>query len=315
MPSSCGASRMTSRRCSLPSKTASRSDWSMSPDGASASRCSRAAMTTLLATSPAACPPIPSAPASSRGPAYTESWLLPRIRPRSERAAYRRTRLMRPPRWRSGGARARFLSSGNRYACSRTQLQGSLPDADRLARTDQERTLHALLVEVGAVGRSEVLHVPLAAAVGQARVAGAGEVVGQDEGRVVGPADEDGLVAEGDLRPGQRSGGDHQGVLSPLSPLPTLPARDRRGARRHRRDPSGAAAEQVGPYHAEGGEDEQPQQQQEPEAEDLQDDFGHPVASPGCPGGGTGPPAGLCGVASPLTGRPGGRPAQSGLSG
>ena len=33
MPSSCGDSRITSRRCSLPSKTASRSAWSMSPDG------------------------------------------------------------------------------------------------------------------------------------------------------------------------------------------------------------------------------------------------------------------------------------------
>src|SRR4051812_17645220 len=184
MPSSWGASRMTSRRCSLPSNTASRIDCSMSPEGASSSRCSSAAMTTLLATSPAACPPIPSATASSRGPAYTESWLLPRIRPRSERAAYRRTRLIGPCP----------------CAGSRAQLQRGLADPDRLAGGDQERALDALLVEVGAVRRSEVLHVPLAAPVGQPGVPGAGEVVGEHQRRVVGPADQDRLLPQIDLR-------------------------------------------------------------------------------------------------------------------
>src|SRR5919112_832782 len=165
---------------------------------------------------------MPSATASRRGPAYTESWLLPRIRPRSERAAYLRTRLMHPPRWRSGGACARLRSSCRcRHVWSRTQLQGSLPDADRLTGTDQERTLDALLVEVGAVGGSEVLHVPLAAAVGEPRVAGTGEVVREDEGRVVGPADEDRLVAERDLRAGQRAGGDHQRLGPALPALAT----------------------------------------------------------------------------------------------
>src|SRR4051794_2525392 len=198
MPSSCGASRMTSRRCSLPSKTASRSACSMSPEGASASRCSRAAMTTLLATSPAACPPMPSATASSRGPAYTESWLLPRIRPRSDRAAYLRTRVMRPPRWRWQGSRPRgrcspvLHSTACSQARSRTQLQCGLADADRLAGVDQQRPLDALLVEVGAVRGAEVLHVPLSTTVGEAGVPGAGEVVGENQGRVVGAADQDG---------------------------------------------------------------------------------------------------------------------------
>ena len=36
----------------------------------------------------------------------------------------------------------------------------------------------------------------------------------------------------------------------------------------------GPAAEQIGPHHPERGEDEQPQQQEEAEAEDLQDDLG-----------------------------------------
>jgi hypothetical protein len=58
-----------------------------------------------------------------------------------------------------------------------------------------------------------------------------------------------------------------------------VPPGDGGGARRHRRDASGAAAEQVGAHHAEGGEDEQPEQEQEPEAEDLQDDLAHATAS------------------------------------
>src|SRR3954466_7930503 len=194
MPSSWGDSRMTSRRCSLPSNTASRSDCRRSPEGVSSSRCSSAAMTTLLATSPAAWPPMPSATASSRGPAYTESWLLPRIRPRSDRAAYRRTSVMRPPRRRQEGTCS---------ARSRAQLQCGLADADRLAGVDQQRPLTPLLVEVGAVGGAEVLHVPLSTTVGEAGVPGAGEVVGEHERGVVGAADQDGLLPEGDLGSGE----------------------------------------------------------------------------------------------------------------
>ena len=53
----------------------------------SSSSGARAAMTTLLATSPAAWPPMPSATASRWGPAYPESWLSLRTSPTSERAA------------------------------------------------------------------------------------------------------------------------------------------------------------------------------------------------------------------------------------
>src|SRR3954466_10228073 len=257
MPSSWGDSRMTSRRCSLPSNTASRSDCRRSPEGVSSSRCSSAAMTTLLATSPAAWPPMPSATASSRGPAYTESWLLPRIRPRSDRAAYRRTSVMRPPRRRW---------EGTCPARSRTQLQCGLADADRLAGVDQQRSLDPLLVEVGAVGGAQILHVPLSPTVGQAGVAGAGEVVGQHQRGVIRSADQDRLVAQGDLGAGEGTRGDHEGAGSLLA---TLAAARGRGPGRDGDHPPGAAAEQVGAHHAERGEDEQPEQQQETEAEDL----------------------------------------------
>src|SRR5512132_2653359 len=121
------------------------------------------------------------------------------MRPRSDRAAYLRTSVMRPPRWRSEGgcptvrcstvssrARSRGLladarrlrvatlhSMARSQARSRTQLQSGLADADRLAGVDQQRSLHPLLIEVGAVGRPEVLHVPLSTAVGQTGVTGA----------------------------------------------------------------------------------------------------------------------------------------------
>ena len=50
-------------------------------------RISYAAMATALATSPAAWPPMPSATASRRGPAYAESSIPSRRRPTSERTA------------------------------------------------------------------------------------------------------------------------------------------------------------------------------------------------------------------------------------
>src|SRR4051812_22691277 len=105
------------------------------------------------------------------------------------------------------------------HARSRTQLQCGLADADRLAGVDQQGPLDALLVEVCAVGRAEVLDVPLTGAVGQPRVPGAGEVVGEHERRVVGPADEDRLVAERDLRSGEGPGGDHEGARTLLAAL------------------------------------------------------------------------------------------------
>ena len=71
----------------LASSTASRNVVIRSSMGWSSSRYSSEPMTSLLATSPAAWPPMPSAIASNRGPAYTESSLLLRTSPRSERTA------------------------------------------------------------------------------------------------------------------------------------------------------------------------------------------------------------------------------------
>src|SRR6185503_19156736 len=108
------------------------------------------------------------------------------MRPRSDRAAYLRTRVMRPPRWRSSSALVTLLHPMARsQARSRTQLQCGLADADRLAWVDQQRALHPLLVEIGAIGGAEILHVPLTSAVGQSGVTGAGEVVGQHQRGVV----------------------------------------------------------------------------------------------------------------------------------
>src|SRR3954454_24736347 len=101
---------------------------------------------------------------------------------------------MRPPRWGSSTRSATLLHPLARsQARSRTQLQCGLADADRLAGGDLQTSRAPLLIEVGAVGRAEVLHVPLSSAVGQPGVAGAGEVVGQDQRGVVGAADQDRL--------------------------------------------------------------------------------------------------------------------------
>jgi hypothetical protein len=59
----------------------------MSPPGGSESSFAIEAMVSELATSPAACPPIPSATASRRGPAYAESSFPSRRSPTSERTA------------------------------------------------------------------------------------------------------------------------------------------------------------------------------------------------------------------------------------
>src|SRR5688572_9977796 len=178
--------------------------------------------------------------------------------------------LTESPRWRTSTALARS------QARSRTQLHCGLADADRLAGVDQQWALDPLLVEIGAVGRAEILDVPLAPAVGQPRMPRTGEVVGQHESGVVGPADEDRLVAQGDLGAAQRAGCDDQGLGAALAALA-----GGCGPRRQGGDPAGATAEEVGADHAEGREDEQPQQQEEPETKDLQDDLGsHPGTAP-----------------------------------
>ena len=238
---------MTSRRCSLPSKTAWRSDWSRSPDGRVVVQVLEGGDDDLAGDVAGRVAAHAVGDGEQPGPGVDRVLVVA-----ADEAAV--------------GSRA--IPEDERHE---TQLQGGLADADRLAGVDQQRTLDALLVEVGAVGGAEVLDVPLAAAVGQAGVARAGEVVGQDERRVVGAADEDRLVAQGDLGAGERAGGDDQGARALLS---ALAGRGRRPGR-HGGHPADASTEQVGPHDAERGEDEQPQQQQETEAEPLKHDLWH----------------------------------------
>ena len=69
MPSMAGFSSTASRICWFARSTAPRSVSIMALPGTSSSSGAMVAMTMLLATSPAAMPPMPSATASSRGPA------------------------------------------------------------------------------------------------------------------------------------------------------------------------------------------------------------------------------------------------------
>ena len=62
-------------------------------------------------------------------------------------------------------------------------------------------------IHIGAVQAVLIGDPRVAAAVGQPRVPGAGEVVGEHERGVVGAADEDRLLTERDLGTGERPGG------------------------------------------------------------------------------------------------------------
>ena len=182
MPSSCGASRITSRRCSLPSTTASRSACSRSPAGRVVVEVRERGDDDLAGDLAGRVAAHAVGDGEQPGPGVDRVLVVA-----ADQAAVGAR----------GVAQAR--------SAHRTQLQHGLADADRLAGVDQQRALDPLLVEVGAVGGAEVLDEPLAAAVGQPRVPGAGVVVGEHEGGVVGPADQDRLLAEGDLGAGERA--------------------------------------------------------------------------------------------------------------
>ena len=87
MPSTAGLAMIFSCSRALAMATAMARTFSMSPLTCSASSSAIDAMVSALATSPAAWPPIPSATASRRGPAYAESSFPSRRRPTSERTA------------------------------------------------------------------------------------------------------------------------------------------------------------------------------------------------------------------------------------
>ncbi len=82
-----GSATTMSCRVRLARVTASARASCSSLAGMSPSRSVSAEMATALATSPAAWPPMPSATASKRGPAYAESSFPSRRRPTSERTA------------------------------------------------------------------------------------------------------------------------------------------------------------------------------------------------------------------------------------
>src|SRR5437763_1585964 len=112
--------------------------------GRSSSSGATVSMATRLATSPAAWPPIPSATASSRGPAYMASSLIARSSPTSLRAPNRRPRLM--------------------WCASLAELQHRLADADLGAERHGNGIGDALPAEVGPVRRAEILEDPLVVA-------------------------------------------------------------------------------------------------------------------------------------------------------
>ena len=87
MPSTAGLAMIFSCSLALAMATAMASSFSMSSSAGTESSSAIDAMVSALATSPAAWPPIPSATASRRGPAYAESSFPSRRRPTSERTA------------------------------------------------------------------------------------------------------------------------------------------------------------------------------------------------------------------------------------
>src|SRR5690606_36594439 len=113
-------------------------------------------------------------------------------------------------------------------------------------------------VEVGAVGRAEVLSEPLAVPRYETGVPGGRVVVGDHVGGVLGPADRDRLLAERDLGAGELTGGDHQVVGRPAL-LDSGRVDERTGAGRGDQAAGAGAHEHVPADHAYHREHEDPQ--------------------------------------------------------
>ena len=99
----------------------------------------KTAMADALASSPAACPPMPSATTSRSGPANPESSLPRRMSPTCERAAERMTRVM---------------------SVSPAQLEDGATDPDGGPHRDDRGRGDAAAVDPGAVGRAHVASRP-----------------------------------------------------------------------------------------------------------------------------------------------------------
>src|SRR5262249_41024773 len=264
IPSSPGFSSTASRICWLAASTADRRASTGALLGTSSSRCARAPMTMLLATSPAAIPPMPSATARSRGPAYTESWLPWRVRPRSLRAAYRMVNAM-------CGSRRSGL--GGFVGWSWPQLEGRAADPDRHAEGYRSRCGDLGPVQVRPVGRAQVLDIPLPRSRYEPRVVSGSVVVGDHECGVLGPPDRDRALGEAQPGAGQRPLG-HEHVVGRTSTLDLGRATSRRHADAPRRRDQAAAAgshEKIATDHPDHCEYEDPQQDEEPEAGDSDD--------------------------------------------
>src|SRR3954447_4355589 len=243
----------STQRCSAPSR---------SPPGESSSRPAIRAMATELATSPAAAPPIPSATASSRGPAYPLSSLPSRSSPTSDAAAYRSVGPSAHPPSRS-------------VARSSAQLQNRLADTDRYAERDRCRAGHLRPVEVRAVGRAEILDEPLPVARNQPGVPIGGVVVGEDDGRVVGPTDRDGVLAQRDGRAREGTLQDNEALRGVTPPGLLWLGLLRLLARRSLGRPGRPRSVDVGADDADSREHEQPEQDDDPDPHDGEDELRH----------------------------------------
>src|SRR5690606_27228751 len=211
----------------------------------------------LEATSPPACPPMPSATTNRLLPAYPESWLLERTLPVCEIAT---------------------LEPSKTMPTLGAKLERRGPDLDGGADLHGDGLRDALAVVPGSVRRGEVLQHPLLAPQDQAGVLRRGVVVAHHEAGLAGAADRERLVAEGQFEARLRAGRDDDalrrcggGLVAGLGALRAFAGRgDRsdgggdagRGAGRRRRRGlrhlPHAHAEQVGPQRVDDGEHEEP---------------------------------------------------------
>src|ERR1035441_3898799 len=185
MPSTDGSCRLISCRVALAAATAADSTSSRSLTGISSSSPASAEMATALATSPAAWPPCHRRWQADVGP-----------------------RKPSPHSPRGGGRRLSGPRSG--VQLSFAQFQNGLPDTDRHADLYGGWLGYLLTVEVGAVGRAEILDNPLTILGEQPGMPGGSVVIVEYQCGIICPAHGDLLVRELNLGPRQRSSGHQQ---------------------------------------------------------------------------------------------------------
>src|SRR5262249_30624938 len=246
-----------SRTASLAPSIASRN---CSPDATAARNDSSAV---ALATSPARWPPIPSATAT---------------RPR--RSAWSRKSSSLPSRTRptsvtpAATSRNRVTERSLRPARSLADLGDGLTELHVVAPLEARHARDLLAVHEGAVGRAEVLDVPLAVLVEQPRVQlGDVGVLAEHERASAAPSDRDLAVDRMGLTPSGRGLDDAEAQrgtgLGSAPPPRRCRGRRRRRLGRQRRRPELAHRQ---PHHP---IEEEVQEGKEAELEDRQNGFGH----------------------------------------